>query len=91
MATERNGLTGEDIRTGIDLAHDVIKGVQGDIRSLAREARPQHLTGADREEFLRGMTQEEWDTLHAIGTAMGVKGENKLEQLLREAIALGGK
>lgn len=88
MATERNGLTGHDIRAGVDLANDVMTGVQTDIRNLAREARPQSLVGSDREEFLRGMTQEEWDTLHAVGTAMGPKGENKLEQILREAIGL---
>lgn len=84
------GLTGEDIRTGIEDADDVMHEVQRDIRGLAKETRWQGLTGKDREEFFNGMTQEEWDTMHMIGTAMGVKGENKLESLLREMVAMRG-
>ena len=82
------GLTGEDIRGGVEDADDVMHDVQKDIRQLAKETRWEGLTGGDREEFFRGMSQEEWDTMHTIGTAMGVKGENKLESLLREMVAM---
>ena len=82
------GLTGEDIRGGVEDADDVMHDVQKDIRQLAKETRWEGLTGKDREEFFSVMSQEEWDTMHTIGTAMGVKGENKLESLLREMVAM---
>ena len=80
------GLTGRDIREGIEQADDVMHDVQKDIRTLAKDVRWQGLTGADRDEFFNGMTQEEWDTMHTVGTALGAKGENKLESLLREMV-----
>lgn len=78
------GLTGHDIRGGIEDADDVMHDVQGDLRGMAREIRWEGLTGDDRKEFFNGMSQEEWDTLYQIGTALGPKGENKLEMLLKE-------
>lgn len=88
MPTGANNLTGHDIRGGIEDANDIMKGVQGDIRTLAKETRWLGLTGSDREDFFKGMTQDEYDTLHAVATALGPKGENKLEMILREVMSL---
>lgn len=85
MAT---GLRGEDIRGGIQDADNVVKDVQGDIRSLARETRWEGLVGKDRDQFLNGMTQDEFDTLKEIATAMGPKGLSKLEGVLYEMQSL---
>lgn len=78
------GVTGEDIRSGILQADDVVKSVQSDIRSLARETRWQGLTGKDRDEFFGNMKQEEWDMLQNIAFGMGEKGVNKLQSVLQE-------
>lgn len=82
-----SGLSGHDIRGGIEQADDVMHNVQGDMHTLAKETRWEGITGKDRQEFFRGLTQEEWDTMKSIGTALGPKGENKLEMLLKEIIA----
>lgn len=82
------GLRGEDIRAGILQADDIIHAVQGDIRQLARETKPQGLLGADREEFFRGMTQPEYDTLQEIAFSMGPKGTTKLQSILQEMVNL---
>lgn len=88
MDNTSQGLSGSDIRGGILQADDVVKGVQGDIRSLARDTRWQGLSGADRDEFFKGMTQDEWDMLQNIGYQMGPKGVNKLQSVLQEMVDL---
>lgn len=90
MATAANGLTGHDIRGGIEDADGIMHEVQGDIKNLAKEVRWEGFTGSDRKEFFKGMTQEEWDTLRSVGVALGPKGANKLEMLLREMTADDG-
>lgn len=84
------GVTGEDIRGGINDANDVVTSVQKDIRSLARDTRWEGLVGKDREEFFNGMTQKEYDLLSQIGFGMGPKGVNKLQSILQEMVSMKG-
>lgn len=84
------GLSGEDIRSGILQADGVVKNVQGDIRSLARETRWQGLVGADRDEFFKNMTQDEWNMMSDVAQSMGPKGMNKLQSVLQELVDLKG-
>lgn len=86
-----SGYTGEDIRAGISMADDVVHGAQQDLRSLARDVRWKGLIGSDRDEFLAGMSEDEFATLQEIAQAMGPKGMNKLESVLQEAVGLKGK
>jgi hypothetical protein len=83
-----DGIKGEDVRAGILLADDVMHNVQNDLKSLAGEVRYQGLEGKDREEFWGGATKDEYETLKEIAFAMGPKGVNKLESMLKEAMAM---
>ena len=84
-------MTGNDIRESMRMAGDSMAGVQSEIRSLAKEGQMQYLTGDERKQFFRGMTQPEFDTLHSLATAMGDKGRNALERLLKEAEDMGSE
>lgn len=86
--TTGQGLSGEDIRSGILQADGVVKDVQGDIRSLARETRWQGLVGADRDEFYKNMSQDEYDFLADVANKMGPKGVNKLQSIIQEMVEL---
>lgn len=78
-------LTGSEIREGIQLAKTDIDAVDEEIRAIARQNRVEVLKGPDRQEFFRGMKQEEFDTLHDMARALGPNGVKKLEQLMGEA------
>ena len=84
-------LTGGDIRDSFKMASDAMGEVQGEVKKLAVESRPQVLTGSEREDFFKGMNQKEFDTMHAIAVAMGPKGLNALERLMQEAEGLSKK
>lgn len=87
----KKGMNGEDIRAGILQADDIMHTVQGDIKDLAGETRYHAIQGKDREEFLTGITQNEYDTLSELAFSMGPKGVNKLQSILQEMMAMEGK
>jgi hypothetical protein len=87
---EQDKLTGADIRGGVTMADDVMHGVQNDLRALAKETRWEGIRGKDREEFFRGMSQDEYDTLKEVAFAMGPKGTAKLESVLQEMVNMKG-
>lgn len=80
-------LSGGEIKGGIRDANEDIASVRQDLLGLAKENRALGLKGDDRKEFLTGMTQNEFDTLHDIATALGERGTNALERILKEGFA----
>jgi hypothetical protein len=79
-----NRTAGEDIRGGFDLAKDDISAVADELHDTAKETRFQGLVGKDRDEFLKGLTQSEYDTLHDIAQAQGPRGLSKLQSMMME-------
>lgn len=82
-------MTGGDIRESMKMASGAMAEVQDEVKRLAAESRPQVLTGDERKQFFSGMTQHEFDAMHSMAVAMGPKGVNALERLMREAEQMG--
>lgn len=78
-------MTGDDLREAIRLAAGDMGGVGDDIRKLAREARIQIVSGDERKNFFRHMSQDEFDILHDVAMSLGTNGLVALERLMNEA------
>lgn len=79
------GYTGEDIHAALGMARDDVSAVEHDLTALGKETGHRGLQGKDREEFFKGMTQEEFDLLHKMAMHLGDPGMNKLEKMMAEA------
>lgn len=90
MPSNNPEMHGADVLAGMRMAADDIKGVQDDLVRVARESRFKVLDGKDREDFLKGMTQDELTILHDLAFASGPKGLAALERLMQEAADLAG-
>lgn len=90
MASKQPQMSGNDVREGFRMAADEMGHVQTDLKRIARESRIKVLDGDDRNEFLRNMTQDEFEIMHSLAVSMGPMGTNALERLMNEAMELHG-
>lgn len=85
-----SGLHGMEVTDALREASGVIGDVREDFKRIADEGRPRVLQGDARKEFFKGMTADEFETLHAAAFELGPKGLNALERLLVESKQLMG-